>query len=401
MESDWNNTLNAETGKLPPLEGLFQALAHEGRSVLMVSDDEALLDTCGQNVMRKLRQNPDIEVVAMFDMDREILLQRFGRHVESLSVDQALQAADASLTQQVWVQHIHNSEELDQAKLLIRLSGDFPASGVKLLLLASNLCANNLIHHGQAKKLLVWYTPVMRTWGATTASTEVKPLAASVAVASHSLDDTVATMPEDFSFTNPTPRAARKDRSQRWVAQLLLGVFVLVSVVVLSFNQWQSGQIGDEVQTPTAEQEAVEPMAAVVASKDAAAKESLLPPLLTLIEPEFNLAPNPKTLVEYPTASALPGVDWVRQLDANGWVVQHVALDNLNEIQAWQAQYPALSRAQSVPLLRPNGQQYWVLVSGPFASVNLANAFAQATGVPKDYWPRGTGSLKANLDNRL
>jgi hypothetical protein len=79
MDEDLNNPLNAETGKLPPLEGLFHALAHEGRSVLMVSDDEALLDTCGQSVVRKLRQTAGIEVSAMFDMDREVLLQRFNR----------------------------------------------------------------------------------------------------------------------------------------------------------------------------------------------------------------------------------------------------------------------------------------------------------------------------------
>ena len=50
METDWSPSAAPEQGKLPPLEGLFHALAHEGRSVLMVSDDEALLDACAHLV---------------------------------------------------------------------------------------------------------------------------------------------------------------------------------------------------------------------------------------------------------------------------------------------------------------------------------------------------------------
>lgn len=405
MEPDWSNPLSAETGKLPPLEGLFHALAHEGRSVLMVSDDEALLDTCGQSVVRKLRQNPDMEVSAMFDMDREVLLQRFGRHVEGLSVDQALQAAGAPPTQQVWLQHIHNSEELEQAKLLIRLSGDFPASGVKLLLLANNLCADDLIHHGQTKKLLVWHAPAMRKPVASAAPLGTKPLAIAAAQAPHWLDDTAAAVPEDFAFTNHSPRAPRKTQGQRWVVQLLLGVFVVVSVVVLGLNQWQSSQAGDDATMVEPSQDGPlaplatlgVPEAAVIeeateeAAAETAADETLLPPVL---EPPAVVAPTPTP------APAPNGVTWARQLNSNGWVVQHVALDNLNAIQAWQAQYPALSRAQAVPLLRPNGQRYWVLVSGPFTSVNRANAFAQSAGVPKDHWSRGAASLKASLDSQ-
>jgi septal ring-binding cell division protein DamX len=89
---------------------------------------------------------------------------------------------------------------------------------------------------------------------------------------------------------------------------------------------------------------------------------------------------------------------WARQLQVGGWVVQHVALDTSNDIQTWQAQHPALSRAQTVPLLRPNGQRYWVLVSGPFTTLERANAFAQSTGVPKNHWSRGVASLQASLD---
>jgi hypothetical protein len=87
MENDWSDPSTAVTGKLPPLEGLFHALVSEGRSVLMVCDDEALLDACGQSVLRKLRQGSSVEVSALFDMDREVLLKRFNRLIENLSVD--------------------------------------------------------------------------------------------------------------------------------------------------------------------------------------------------------------------------------------------------------------------------------------------------------------------------
>ena len=399
METDWSNPTSAETGKLPPLEGLFHALAHEGRSVLMVSDDEALLDTCGQSVVRKLRQNHAVEVSAMFDMDREVLLQRFNRLIETLSVDQALQSVGAPPTQQVWLQHIHNSQELEQAKLLIRLSGDFPAAGVKLLLMANNLCADDLIHHGQSKKLLVWHAPVTRKAGAPKSPTGAKPLAAAATAAPHWMDDAAA----DFSFSKANTTSTGK--GQRWVFQLLLGVFVMVSVAVLGLHQWQNSQLPVE---PVAQAPASNTDQGAITSSPAATPAPVAAPTAepaVVVQPIAAPAPAvvlpPEPSPPPPVAAArLPSVEWARQLKTGGWVVQHVALDSLREIQTWQAQYPALKQAQAVPLLRPNGQRYWALVSGPFTSLEQANAFAQTPGVPKNHWSRGVASLQSSLDDK-
>jgi septal ring-binding cell division protein DamX len=391
METDWNPSAAPGHDKLPPLEGLFHALAHEGRSVLMVSDDEALLDTCGQSVVRKLRQNPDMEVSVMFDMDREVLLQHFARHVENLSVDEALQSTSAPPTQQVWLQHLHNSTELEQAKLLIRLCTDFPASGVKLLLMANNLCADDLIHHGQTKKLLVWHAPVMRKPVVPVEPSAAKPLAAAASTPPHWLDDAAAAVPADFAFGKEAPPVTRTKPGQRWVVQLLLGVFVLVSVVVLGLNQWQSKQnVQEEVAAPAVDAPQ-EP--AVVAVTEAV-------PIVLPNVPEPAPSVPPEPVVVAPVAPAPPGLAWARELKVGGWVVQHVALDTLNDIQTWQAQHPALSRAQTVPLLRPNGQRYWVLVSGPFTTLERANAFAQSPGVPKNHWSRAVASLQGSLDKQ-
>jgi hypothetical protein len=87
-------------------------------------------------------------------------------------------------------------------------------------------------------------------------------------------------------------------------------------------------------------------------------------------------------------------------LKLGAWVVQHVALDSLDELKSWQAQHPALVDGQAVPLRRPTGQRYWVLVSGPFNSLEAANAFAASPGVPKNHWSRGVASLQASLDRQ-
>ena len=389
METDWTPSVEPELGKLPPLEGLFHALAHEGRSVLMVSDDEALLDACGQSVVRKLRQSPNMEVSAMFDMDREVLLQRFNRLVENLSVDQALQTEDAAPTQQVWLQHIHNNPELEQAKLLIRLSSDFPAAGVKLLLMANQRCADDLIHHGQAKKLLVWHAPVTRKTAAPLNSASAKPLAAAATAAPHWMDDAAASTPVDFAFSQPAPKP-RSGKSQRWVVQLLLGVFVLVSVGVLGLHQWQASQA--PVEAPVADVPASSTDQGVVTQIAAVPVQTVEP-----VEAPVVSAP-PET--QAPTPEPPTGVVWAKGLKRGAWVVQHVALDNLDEIKAWQAQHPALVDGQAVPLRRPTGQRYWVLVSGPFNSLEAANAYAASPGVPKNHWSRGVASLQASLDRQ-
>ena len=421
MATDGNNPLSTETGKLPPLEGLFHALVHEGRSVMMVSDDEDLLDACGQSVVRKLRQNPGVEVSAIFDMDREVLLQRFGRLVENLSVDQALKSVGPAPVQQVWLQHIHNSQELEQAKLLIRLSSDFPAAGVKLLLMSNNLCADDLIHHGQTKKLLVWHAPLMRHEAAPVAPSASKPLAAAATAAPHWMDDAAASPPVDFVFSNQKPSSPAVAKGQRWVVQLLLGVFVLVSVVVLGLHQWQASQTPDTplaevpvanpvnkadtktdavplVQAPTppvSDQPAVVDTPSTPTPTPTPEPSVVVPPVVA--DPPVNVIPAPVPKV---APAPLPGVAWVRQLKPGGWVVQHVALDSLKELQAWQAQYATLSRAQIVPLLRPDGQRYWVLVSGPFTSLERANAYAVSPGVPRNHWSRSVSSLQASLDDK-
>ncbi len=409
METDWSPSAAPEQGKLPPLEGLFHALAHEGRSVLMVSDDEALLDACGQSVVRKLRQSPGMEVSAMFDMDREVLLQRFNRLIENLSVDQALQSGEAAPTQHVWLQHIHNSQELEQAKLLIRLSTDFRAAGVKLLLMANQMCADDLIHHGQAKKLLVWHAPVTRKTATPSLSASAKPLAAAATAAPHWMDDAAASSPVDFAFSQP-PAVQRSGKSQRWVVQLLVGVFVLVSVGVLGLHQWQASQASVEspvseaptastdqgVVTQTADKPASSESAAPVEpTSGAAAPVSEAPVVVTpLVEPAAPAA------APEPAPQSPSGMVWASGLKQGAWVVQHVALDSLDELKAWQAQHPALADGQAVPLRRPTGQRYWVLVSGPFNSLELANAFASSPGVPKNHWSRGVASLQASLDRQ-
>lgn len=412
METDWSPSAAPEQGKLPPLEGLFHALAHEGRSVLMVSDDEALLDACGQSVVRKLRQSPGMEVSAMFDMDREVLLQRFNRLIEKLSVDQALQSEGAAPTQQVWLQHIHNNQELEQAKLLIRLSSDFPAAGVKLLLMANQLCADDLIHHGQAKKLLVWHAPATRKTPALVSSTSAKPLAAAASAAPHWMDDAAASSPVDFAFSQPST-VTRSGKSQRWVVQLLLGVFVLVSVGVLGLHQWQASQA--PVEAPVTEATAANTDQGVVTQTTAPTQvEAAVPveptgvsaPPATeapvAVTPALEPATQAPAPVPAPASAVEPpsGAVWASGLKRGAWVVQHVALDSWDELKAWQAQHPALVDGQAVALRRPNGQRYWVLVSGPFSSLEAANAFASSPGVPKNHWSRGVASLQASLDRQ-
>lgn len=409
METDWDTPQSAETGKLPPLEGLFHALAHEGRSVMMVSDDDALLDACGQSVVRKLRQKNGVEVSAMFDMDREVLLQRFNRLIENLSVDQAVQSVGAPPTQQVWLQHIHNSQELEQAKLLIRLSNDFPAAGVKLLLMSNNLCADDLIHHGQAKKLLVWHAPVMRKTAAPHSPTGDKPLAAAATAAPHWMDEAAAGPAVDFVFSSQSSPTTRVAKSQRWVVYLLVGVFVLVSAAVLGLHQWQANATPGAPALETAKGDttsgapaatASEPVSTVTEPKVVPVPSEALEAPAAASEPAAGPVP-PAAVVSSPTVPAeVPGLAWARRLKPGGWVVQHVALDALPELEAWQAQHPALSKAQAVPLVRPNGQGYWVLVSGPFTSLERANGFAQSPGVPKNHWSRGVASLQSSLNDK-
>ena len=94
-------------------------------------------------------------------------------------------------------------------------------------------------------------------------------------------------------------------------------------------------------------------------------------------------------------AEAIAAQAWLKPMPAGTYVVQHAAMPTYEAAQQWQKSQAALSTARIVAVYRPNQKMaYFVVVSGPFATRELAFNFTRSRGVPADTWVRTAASLR-------
>lgn len=92
------------------------------------------------------------------------------------------------------------------------------------------------------------------------------------------------------------------------------------------------------------------------------------------------------------------GVDQsVKQARPGSYFVQHVSLGSMAEAQEWRAQYAALNKSRIAAVATQDQGVKYAVVSGPFANLKEAEAFAARPGVPADPWLRPVKSLQRAL----
>jgi len=106
----------------------------------------------------------------------------------------------------------------------------------------------------------------------------------------------------------------------------------------------------------------------------------------------------PVTAAEALAPRSERGVDQsVRQARPGSYFVQHVSLGSMAEAQEWRAQYAALNKSRIAAVTTQDQGVKYAVVSGPFASLKEAEAFAGRPGVPADPWLRPVKSLQRAL----
>ena len=127
------------------------------------------------------------------------------------------------------------------------------------------------------------------------------------------------------------------------------------------------------------------PKPANAAATPQPAKPAAAPPAKAALAAEAIEAP----------AEAMAAQAWLKPMPAGTYVVQHAAMPTYEAAQQWQKSQAALSAARIVAVYRPNQKMaYFVVVSGPFATRELAFNFTRSRGVPADTWVRTAASLR-------
>jgi hypothetical protein len=381
------------------------------RSSLLLCGDDSALDRQAQLLLQGLRKAGGVETALIFDMDRSLLLERFNRLLSDMTVDQARAAAPG--VARVWVFQVQADAELDQARLLLRLSQDLPGAGVVVLLLASVRLARELAPEGSGRRLQVRVIgdPWARSGGpeepgaARQEPPMVPPSAASASA----------------SATTPAPKRGTKLRTT-----VLAGVALLLASAgaVIFLRPAELRLALGPVAKPAAAASAVAPEASAPASAVAqalpapatasasAAQAVAVAPAAAASAPALKPAPAPGPVAAVPPGQPQPAaagttvpaaagkslpptgdaVAWEREqvartaswIDAqpeSSYLVQHAVSGRASDLLDLRRSQPALADARIIATFRSDGRVYFALVSGPFDSAADARSFEQ--GLPK------------------
>ena len=115
------------------LEPLARALASHRAHVLLCGADGPRLDRASRWLTRRLRAEADVPVELCLPSTTEALLQRFNDRLQSVALLDAREAAAPPERRVIWAVPAGGELEQHDLALLVRIAQDFPAAGVRLL----------------------------------------------------------------------------------------------------------------------------------------------------------------------------------------------------------------------------------------------------------------------------
>ncbi|MFZ9372083.1 MAG: SPOR domain-containing protein, partial [Limnohabitans sp.] len=130
---------------------------------------------------------------------------------------------------------------------------------------------------------------------------------------------------------------------------------------------------------------------------------SAVPPVATpaaSATPATSAAPAaPAPLKPEPNSMLAESRQWVRELPSNGWVLQHAALDTLDEAKALKASSPSLEDARILMTQRKAKGYYYIVVTGPYANRAAAQEQMKKNPTWTKAWLRGPKSMQLQFDD--
>jgi septal ring-binding cell division protein DamX len=114
----------------------------------------------------------------------------------------------------------------------------------------------------------------------------------------------------------------------------------------------------------------------------------------------------PSVAAPPPAAAPVPEKDpllgesrqWVRDLPANGWVLQHAALETLDEAKKLKAGASSLQEARILMTQRKAKGYYYIVVTGPYANRAAAQDQMKKNPSWSKAWLRGPKSMQQQFE---
>jgi hypothetical protein len=407
------------------MESCLSAVAQDGKSVVISSDSNELIDHYGAAFVRRIKQKlPQTQLEVFLPRDTEAMLERFNQLLNTLSLDVATKQRVGLAPEKVWVVHDANAMGGHEIQLLTRLIQQFPGAGISVILMFTEGTSQGDAIANQNKQFIAWSLErpsaeqklaaiqQARKNGQEEAAVDffnrlsksaVKKLPASAGVAASAAPAKAA-----------PPPPPRKTRQTSNGMKVTAAIAALLSVS-MGVAFWLNPEVGDQILAKVTDLVDVSGKANKKSDSTAAnqADEKQAPgtvgadgkevppgaPNLSQLEPKVELVPGPqpaasvpapiavtpppvppepvkevaaKVITELPDA-AIKGRLWLKSLPTDAYVLEHQSFDTVKEARAFTKDKEWLVNARIAPVFTlGKDEARFAIMTGPFRTVDRA-----------------------------
>ena len=404
------------------MDSCLTAVSKEGKSLVLVSPSNELLDHFGAAFIRRLKQNlVNTPVEVFMPPDSEVMLERFNKLLSSLSLDVATQTRKDMPPESVWVVHDANALGSYEIELLTRLLHQFPGAGISAVLMFASDANPETSICNQGKQFVSWVlempTPEQklsaiqqaRKNGNEEAAVQFfnrlsKDTAKQVGKASKETSGSKASKPAGNTPAQPAKSALKKPESNRklWPWILVVSGLLAISVgvaamlhpeVVKQFASDLNTLFDSSTYEPKVK---AKPKIELPADKPAEAtggptnvKGELSEPVAVaptstptpaVVDPapvkppqEASVPAKAERVITELPEGAIQGRLWLKGLPQDSYVLQHGTFDSLKQARGAMKDKEWLAKARVVPVFTEGKDEAeFALVTGPYRTKDRA-----------------------------
>ena len=403
------------------MESCLSAVAQDGKSVVISSDSNELIDHYGAAFVRRIKQKlPQTQLEVFLPRDTEAMLERFNQLLNTLSLDVATKQRVGLAPEKVWVVHDANAMGGHEIQLLTRLIQQFPGAGISVILMFTEGTSQGDAIANQNKQFIAWSLERPSAEQKLAAIQQARKNGqeeAAVDFFNRLSKSAVKKLPASAGGAAsaapakaPPPPPPRKTRQTSNGMKVTVVIAALLSVS-MGVAFWLNPEVGDQILAKVTDLVDVSGKANKKSDSTAAnqAEEKQAPgtvgadgkevppgaPNLSQLEPKVELVPGPqpaasvpvtpppvppepvkevaaKVITELPDA-AIKGRLWLKSLPTDAYVLEHQSFDTVKEARAFTKDKEWLVNARIAPVFTlGKDEARFAIMTGPFRTVDRA-----------------------------
>ena len=402
------------------MESCLSAVAQDGKSVVISSDSNELIDHYGAAFVRRIKQKlPQTQLEVFLPRDTEAMLERFNQLLNTLSLDVATKQRVGLAPEKVWVVHDANAMGGHEIQLLTRLIQQFPGAGISVILMFTEGTSQGDAIANQNKQFIAWSLErpsaeqklaaiqQARKNGQEEAAVDFFNRLSKSAVKKLPASAGGAASAAPAKAPPPPPRKTRQTSNGMKVT-VVIAALLSVSMGVAF---WLNPEVGDQILAKVTDLVDVSGKANKKSDSTAAnqAEEKQAPgtvgadgkevppgaPNLSQLEPKVELVPGPKPAASVPVTpppvppepvkevaakvitelpdAAIKGRLWLKSLPTDAYVLEHQSFDTVKEARAFTKDKEWLVNARIAPVFTlGKDEARFAIMTGPFRTVDRA-----------------------------